>query len=94
MGNASFPFLTVLVLLPAAGAAVVAVVPPRVVPSWFYQYAGAMVALGTLARGGGRRRSSSRPATAATSWSPTTPGPTSWASTGRSASTASPCSWC
>jgi NADH-quinone oxidoreductase subunit M len=49
MGNASFPFLTVLVLLPAAGAAVVALVPPRVVPSWFYQYAGAMVALGTLA---------------------------------------------
>ncbi len=48
MVNGPFPFLTVLVLLPAAGAIVVAAVPSRRVPSWFHQAAGVAVSVATL----------------------------------------------
>ncbi len=48
MAGAGFPYLTVLVLVPAIGAAVVALVPTRSVPRWFHEVAGFAVALATL----------------------------------------------
>ena len=44
-----FPFLTVLVLVPAVGAAVVALVPRRAASRWLHEIVGAAVALATLA---------------------------------------------
>ena len=44
----TFPFLTVLVLVPAVGAAVVALVPRQSVSRWFHEIVGAAVALATL----------------------------------------------
>jgi NADH-quinone oxidoreductase subunit M len=48
MVSAPFPFLTVLVLLPAAGAIAVAAVPRGRVPGWFHQVAGVAVSVATL----------------------------------------------
>ena len=48
MVNGPFPFLTVLVLLPAAGAIVVAAIPSDRVPAWFHQAAGLAVSVATL----------------------------------------------
>ncbi len=48
MVHGPFPFLTVLVLLPAVGAAVVAVVPRDRVPAWFHEAAGFAVSVATL----------------------------------------------
>ncbi len=48
MTHAAFPYLTVLVLLPAVGAAVVALVPVSPVPKWFHEALGGAVALGTV----------------------------------------------
>ncbi len=45
----SFPYLTVLVLVPAVGAAVVALVPSRRVASWFHEALGLAVTVVTLA---------------------------------------------
>jgi NADH-quinone oxidoreductase subunit M len=44
----AFPFLTVLVLVPAVGAAVVVLVPRQAVNRWFHEIVGAAVALATL----------------------------------------------
>ncbi|HUY66499.1 MAG TPA: NADH-quinone oxidoreductase subunit M [Acidimicrobiales bacterium] len=44
----AFPFLTVLVLVPAVGAAVVVLVPRQAVNRWFHEIVGATVALATL----------------------------------------------
>ena len=49
MNGSPFPYLTVLILVPAVGAAVVALVPNRLVPAWFYEAAGTAVAVATLA---------------------------------------------
>ena len=49
MSTAPFPYLTVLVLLPAIGAAVVALVPRQAVGRWFHEVAGLAVAVATLA---------------------------------------------
>ena len=46
---ADFPYLTVLVLVPAIGAAVVAVVPKKGVASWFHEALGVAVTVVTLA---------------------------------------------
>jgi NADH:ubiquinone oxidoreductase subunit 4 (subunit M) len=84
-----FPFLTVLVLTPAVGAAVVALIPPHLVAKRFHEAVGALVGLFTLVLSvviAGQFK-------VATSWCPTMSGPSSWASTGRSASMESPCSW-
>ena len=43
-----FPFLTLLVLVPAIGAAVVALVPTKAVGRWFHEVTGALVAVVTL----------------------------------------------
>jgi NADH-quinone oxidoreductase subunit M len=48
MVNGPFPFLTVLVLLPAAGAIAVAAVPPRRVAPWFHEAIGVAVSVATL----------------------------------------------
>jgi len=48
MANSHFPFLTVLVLAPAIGAAVVALVPARSVPRHFHETIGALVGVFTL----------------------------------------------
>ncbi len=48
MTHAPFPFLTVLILLPAAGAVVVALVPSGRTPKWTHEIIGAAVALATL----------------------------------------------
>jgi NADH-quinone oxidoreductase subunit M len=48
MVNGPFPFLTVLVLLPAAGAIAVAAVPSRRAPSWFHLALGIAVSVATL----------------------------------------------
>ena len=47
--SGSFPFLTVLVLVPAAGALAVAVVPTRAVATWFHEALGLAVTVVTLA---------------------------------------------
>jgi NADH-quinone oxidoreductase subunit M len=44
MSSAGFPFLTVLVLVPAGGAAVLALVPTKAVGRWFHEVAGVAVA--------------------------------------------------
>ncbi len=44
MSSASFPYLTVLVLVPAIGAAVVALVPTKAVSRWFHEAVGVAVA--------------------------------------------------
>ncbi len=49
MSHTPFPFLTVLVLLPAAGAVVVAAVPRERVARWFHEALGVTVAMATLA---------------------------------------------
>jgi NADH-quinone oxidoreductase subunit M len=51
MVHASFPFLTVLVLLPAAGAIAVAAVPSGRVPAWFHEALGVAVSVATLGVG-------------------------------------------
>jgi NADH-quinone oxidoreductase subunit M len=48
MGNPSFPFLTVLILVPAVGAAVAALTPDRWVRRWFYEAIGVAVTVATL----------------------------------------------
>jgi NADH-quinone oxidoreductase subunit M len=48
MQTGHFPFLTVLVLVPAGGAAVVALIPTRMVSKHFHEVLGALVALFTL----------------------------------------------
>ncbi|MGH9206237.1 MAG: complex I subunit 4 family protein, partial [Acidimicrobiales bacterium] len=48
MPASAFPFLTVLVLVPAVGAAAVALVPRQAVHRWFPEIVGAAVALATL----------------------------------------------
>jgi len=48
MANSHFPFLTVLVLAPAVGAAVVALIPTRLVARHFHEAIGALVAVFTL----------------------------------------------
>ncbi len=49
MHTTPFPFLTVLVLAPAVGAVVVALVPSRRVPSWFHEALGIVATAVTLA---------------------------------------------
>src|SRR5580704_9440156 len=49
MSTTQFPYLTVLVLVPAIGAAVVALVPRRAVSQWFHEMVGLVVAVVTLA---------------------------------------------
>ncbi|MGC8462772.1 MAG: complex I subunit 4 family protein [Acidimicrobiales bacterium] len=49
MHTSPFPFLTVLVLAPAVGAVVVALVPSRRVPSWFHEALGIVATAVTLA---------------------------------------------
>ena len=49
MGSSTFPYLTVLVLLPAVGAAVVALIPRQAVASWFHEAVGVAVTVLTLA---------------------------------------------
>lgn len=44
-----FPFLTALILIPAIGAGVVAIVPRRMVAAWFHEAAGIAVSVVTLA---------------------------------------------
>jgi hypothetical protein len=75
MATSHFPFLTVLVLVPAVGAAVVALVPPAWSPAWFHEAVGALVGLFTLVLAVVIVGVSSRSTTAATRWSPTTSGP-------------------
>ena len=90
---AGFPYLTVLVLLPAGGALVVALVAstaPRKVLSEIVALAVSLATLGCRRH----RRALTRPATAATSSSPATRGPRLSGSAGSWASTASRCSWC
>jgi NADH-quinone oxidoreductase subunit M len=48
MADSHFPFLTVLVLAPAIGAAVVALIPSRLVARHFHEAIGALVAVFTL----------------------------------------------
>jgi NADH-quinone oxidoreductase subunit M len=48
MSSTPFPFLTTLVLIPAIGAAVVALVPTKAVSRWFHQALGVTVSLVTL----------------------------------------------
>jgi NADH-quinone oxidoreductase subunit M len=48
MDTAHFPFLTVLILVPAIGSAVVALIPRRLVSPHFHEGLGALVALFTL----------------------------------------------
>ena len=48
MSTTAFPFLTVLVLVPAIGAAVVALVPSKGVAAWFHEALGVTVAVVTL----------------------------------------------
>lgn len=43
-----FPFLTVLILIPAIGAAVVALIPKKSVAPWFHQAVGIAISLATL----------------------------------------------
>ncbi len=45
----SFPYLTTLVLLPAVGAAVVALIPRKAVATWFHEAVGVAVTVLTLA---------------------------------------------
>ena len=56
MSGASFPFLTVLVLVPAIGAAVVALVPNGLVSRWFHEALGLVVTGAHPGRGHRRRR--------------------------------------
>ncbi len=49
MTGSSFPFLTVLVLVPAVGALAVALVPTRTVASWFHEAFGVAISVLTLA---------------------------------------------
>ncbi len=49
MAASAFPYLTVLVLLPAVGAAVVALIPRQAVASWFHEAVGVAVTVLTLA---------------------------------------------
>ncbi len=49
MSSTAFPFLTVLILMPAIGAAVVALIPRRGVAPWFHQAVGIAVSLATFA---------------------------------------------
>jgi NADH-quinone oxidoreductase subunit M len=49
MSTTQFPYLTVLVLVPAIGAAVVALVPRHAVSEWFHEMVGLVVAVVTLA---------------------------------------------
>lgn len=49
MPTTPFPFLTVLVLLPAVAAAVVALVPRKGTPSWLHEVLGVGASLATLA---------------------------------------------
>ena len=93
--SSTFPFLTVLVLVPAIGAAVVALIPtdvrghvvPRSGRRWLVTVVTLIVAVAIAFKFTCRRRR-------ATSSPRTTCGPRPWASTGRWASTGSPCSWC
>jgi NADH-quinone oxidoreductase subunit M len=48
MSTSHFPFLTVLVLVPAIGAAVVALVPTKAVAAWFHEALGVVIAAVTL----------------------------------------------
>ena len=48
MHTSHFPFLTALILVPAIGAAVVALVPTTSVAKHFHEALGALVALFTL----------------------------------------------
>ncbi len=48
MSSAGFPYLTVLVLVPAIGAAVLALVPVKAVTRWFHEALGLAVALAVL----------------------------------------------
>ncbi len=48
MSSAGFPFLTVLVLVPAIGAAVLALVPTKALGRWFHEVAGVAVALAVV----------------------------------------------
>jgi uncharacterized protein YqgC (DUF456 family) len=48
MATGHFPFITVLVLVPAVGAAVVALVPTRSVSRHFHEGLGSLVMLFTL----------------------------------------------
>jgi NADH-quinone oxidoreductase subunit M len=48
MASTPFPFLTVLVLAPAIGAVVVALIPRKGVASWFHQSVGVVVSVVTL----------------------------------------------
>ena len=48
MSTTPFPFLTVLILVPAIGAAVVALIPTRAVARWFHEALGVIVAATTL----------------------------------------------
>ncbi|HEY4947939.1 MAG TPA: Fe-S-binding domain-containing protein, partial [Acidimicrobiales bacterium] len=45
----TFPFLTVLVLVPAVGALLVAVIPRQAVAAWFHEALGVAVTVVTLA---------------------------------------------
>ncbi len=49
MSSAPFPYLTVLVLVPAVGAAVVALVPTKAVSRWFHEAAGVVVTVAVIA---------------------------------------------
>ena len=46
--SSTFPFLTVLVLVPAIGAAVVALIPTESVAKWFHEVVGLVVTVVTL----------------------------------------------
>jgi NADH-quinone oxidoreductase subunit M len=48
MTSTPFPFLTVLILVPAIGAAVVALVPTTAVARWFHEVLGLLISLATL----------------------------------------------
>lgn len=48
MSTTSFPYLTVLVLVPAVGAALVAVIPRHLVAAWFHEALGVAVSVVTL----------------------------------------------
>jgi NADH-quinone oxidoreductase subunit M len=49
MAATAFPYLTTLVLVPAIGAAVVAVIPRKAIASWFHEAVGVAVTVLTLA---------------------------------------------
>ena len=92
MTATAFPYLTTLVLLPAVGAAVVALLPCQAVAAWFHEAVGVVVTVLTLAVAAAvlvvfKSGTGAYQMVSTHTWA------SGSASTGRSASTGSRCSW-